>query len=76
MRVLSTSFLNDPSLGLIKVGSGIISEGKVEATMLVKHTGRIANINLKLSDDKQELKGTFQGVEARESGPVIFRKVG
>ena len=68
-------FLNDPSLGLVKVGSGIISEGNVDATILVKHTGRIATVRLKLSDDRQELKGTFQGVDARESGPVIFRKV-
>ena len=68
-------FLNDEAKGLIKVGSGSIAEGQVEATMLIKHTGRLANLKMTLSEDKKELKGMFQGLDARESGPVIFRKV-
>ena len=66
---------NDPKEGLIKVGSGTMSEGKVRLFFIPRERGRGAFLELLLSTETQTLEGSFQGAEPREAGPLRFRKV-
>jgi hypothetical protein len=58
-------FEDDPNQGLIKIGSGRILQDRVEANLYVRDKGRTANLDLKLSDDRHQLEGNFQGVDTR-----------
>lgn len=66
---------NDPKQGLIKVGTGTFKQERVEADMIVIGKNRRAHLELTLSNDGKELKGSFHGEDPIETGSVIFQKV-
>ena len=66
---------NDPNLGTVKVGFGKIFQRTVEATFLSIGKGRMASLRLRLSEDDKKLEGTFQGLDARESGSLVFVRI-
>jgi hypothetical protein len=66
---------NDPSQGLIKVGSGIISQGRVDGTLLVRGKDRTATLSLTLSTDGQKMEGSFKGSDPREFGELVFQRL-
>jgi hypothetical protein len=68
-------FENDPNQGLIRVGSGVISQGSVNGSLFVRDKGRAAALSLRISEDGQKMEGSFKGLDPTEFGQVVFQKL-
>lgn len=67
-------FIDDPEKGQVQIGSGVITQDRVKATILVRTKGRRVSLDLRLSENGEKLEGKYIGADPKEEATVSLSK--